>query len=310
LATHGALLLDVIIADYNLPGTLNGAELIAALRASLHRDIPAMILTGDISTDTLRKIADADCVHLSKPAGPETLIQQIQTLLAEKPKVKDLDAPPAAVSAGYVSGPIIFAVDDDGTTRDAMQELLEEHGHPVETYASAEAFLAADRPDRQGCLLIDALMPGMGGVALLERLKLENRGLPAIMITGQGDIAMAIQAMKAGAADFLEKPIRPDELLASIERALEGAQDTSRLSAWRQTAAERIAALTARQREVMDLVAQGRPNKLIAHALGLSQRTVENHRAAVMKRTGTASIPDLIRLVMAAGDLSPKPAIE
>ena len=304
LAVRGAFLPDVIVADYNLPGTLTGAELIAVLRASLHDKIPAMILTGDISTDTLRKIADAGCVHLSKPADPETLIQQIRAFLAEKPKATDLDAAPASASSGYASGPTIFAVDDDFTTRDAMQQLLQEHGRPVEIYASAEAFLAADRSDREGCVLIDAMMPGMGGIALLERLRVENCGLPAIMITGNGDIAMAVEAMKAGAVDFLEKPVRADQLLASIERALELAQNTSRLSAWRQSAAERIAGLTGRQREVMDLVAQGRPNKLIAHELHLSQRTVENHRAAVMKRTGVASVPDLIRLVMAAGNLS------
>jgi two-component system CheB/CheR fusion protein len=154
-------------------------------------------------------------------------------------------------------------------------------------------------------LLVDSLMPVMGGIALLEQLKLENRGLPAIMITGHGDIAMAVQAMKAGAADFLEKPVHPEELLATIERALERARDASRLSAWRQTAADRIATLTGRQREVMDLVVQGRPNKLIAHELRLSQRTVENHRATVMKRTGAGSVPDLIRLVMAATEGSP-----
>ena len=195
-------------------------------------------------------------------------------------------------------------VDDDRTTREAMLQLLQEHGHTAEIYAGAEPFLAADWKGREGCLLVDALMPGMGGIALLERLNVENSGLPAIMITGQGDIAMAVQAMKAGAADFLEKPVRSDELLAAIDRALERAQDGSRLSEWRQTAVERVAALTGRQREVMDLVAQGRPNKLIAHQLQLSQRTVENHRAAVMKRTGVASVPDLIRLIMAAGDPS------
>jgi two-component system CheB/CheR fusion protein len=115
------------------------------------------------------------------------------------------------------------------------------------------------------------------------------------MITGHGDIAMAVRAMKAGAADFLEKPIRPDELLASIERALERIGDSTKLSAWRRTAAERIARLTPRERDVMDLVVKGRPNKIIADDLGISQRTVENHRAAVMKRTGAASLPDLIR---------------
>src|SRR5207237_6963599 len=140
-----------------------------------------------------------------------------------------------------------------------------------------EEFVAVDGSVREGCLVVDGLMPGMDGIALLQRLKTENRGLPAIMITGHGDVAMAVRAMKAGATDFLEKPVRPDELLASIERALERAQDTSQLVRWRQTAAERVAALTGRQREVMDLVAQGRPNKLIAQELGLSQRTVDTH---------------------------------
>jgi two-component system, chemotaxis family, CheB/CheR fusion protein len=157
--------------------------------------------------------------------------------------------------------------------------------------------------------VVDAVMPGMGGIELLERLKVNNHGLPAIMITGQGDIAMAVQAMKVGAADFLEKPIRPEELLATIGRALDRARDSRKLSAWRKTAAERVARLTPRERSVMDLVVQGRPNKIIAHDLGISQRTVENHRAAVMKRTGVSSVPDLIRLVMAAADGRPAETI-
>jgi two-component system CheB/CheR fusion protein len=305
LAARGALPSDVvIIADYNLPGDLTGAEVIARLRESQRREIPAIILTGDISTNTLRKIADAGCVHLSKPAEPEALTQQIIAFLAVKEQAKSENAPPAAASA---SGPLptIFVVDDDQTLRDALQELLREHGHAAETYASGEAFVTADRPDRQGCLVVDAVMPGMGGIALLERLKAENQGMPAILITGHGDIAMAVRAMKAGAADFLEKPIRPDELLASIERALERAQDSLKLSAWRRAATERIARLTPRERSVMDLVVQGRPNKIIAHELGVSQRTVENHRAAVMKRAGVTSVPDLIRLVMATVDSAP-----
>ena len=149
------------------------------------------------------------------------------------------------------------------------------------------------------------MMPGMGGIALLERLTAANRGLPAIIITGYGDVAMAVQAMKAGAADFLEKPIRADQLVASIARALERSQDEAKRSAWRKMAAERVAGLTPRERDVMDLVVQGRPNKIIADVLGISQRTVENHRAAVMKRTGVTTLPDLIRLVMAAADSQP-----
>jgi two-component system CheB/CheR fusion protein len=193
-------------------------------------------------------------------------------------------------------------VDDDRTTRDDMQELLRAHGYTAEVYASGEGFLETDRPDRNGCLVIDALMPGMGGIALLKTLTAANRGLPAIIITGHGDVAMAVQAMKAGAADFLEKPIRSDELVASIARALERSQDSAKRSAWRKTAAERIAGLTPRERDVMELVVQGRPNKIIADDLGISQRTVENHRASVMKRTGVATLPDLIRLVMAGAD--------
>jgi two-component system, chemotaxis family, CheB/CheR fusion protein len=306
LAARGALPSDVIIiADYNLPGDLTGAEVVARLRESQRREIPAIILTGDISSNTLRKIADASCVYFSKPAEPEMLTQQILAFLAvkEQPKSENARRPVASVGGRL---PTVFVVDDDRSLRDALQELLQEHGHPAESYASGEAFLAADRLDREGCLVVDALMPGMGGVALLERLKAKNNSLPAIMITGHGDIAMAVQAMKAGAADFLEKPISPDELLASIERALDRAQDSLKLFAWRKAAAERIARLTPRERDVMELVVQGRPNKIIAHDLGVSQRTVENHRAEVMKRTGVTSVPDLIRLVMAAADGQPE----
>jgi len=308
LAARGALPSDVIIiADYNLPGELTGAEVVALLRQSLRREIPAIILTGDISSNTLRTIADAGCVHLSKPAEAETLTQQVLAFLEAKSAPKSANALPVVVAAGDPL-PTVFVVDDDRTMREALQELLQQHGHAAEAYASGEAFLTADRPEREGCLVVDALMPGMGGIALLERLNATHHGLPAIMITGHGDISMAVRAMKAGAADFLEKPIRPDELLASIERALERAQDSVKLSVWRKSAAERIARLTPRERNVMDLVVQGRPNKIIADDLGISQRTVENHRAAVMKRTGVTSVPDLIRLVMAAADGVPAEA--
>jgi two-component system, chemotaxis family, CheB/CheR fusion protein len=303
LAARGAVLADVIIADYNLPGELTGAETVARLRQALRRDIPAIILTGDISSDTLRTIAEAGCVHFSKPAEPEMLTQQVVHLLAEAPQPKAQGNPPQASLSADGPLPTVFVVDDDRAVRDDMQELLREHGYMAEAYAGGEAFLAADRRGRQGCLVLDALMPpGMDGIALLERLKAERSDLPAIMLTGHGDIAMAVQAMKAGAADFLEKPVRLEELLASIERALERAQDTSELTAWRKSAAKRISTLTPRERSVLDLVVQGRPNKIIADDLGISQRTVENHRAAVMRRTGAASVPDLIRLVMAAAE--------
>ena len=140
----------------------------------------------------------------------------------------------------------------------------------------------------------------MDGLELLLRLQGERQRLPAIMITGHGDVPMAVRAMKAGAVDFVEKPIGHEELLATIERALEQAGDNVKASAWREAASISIAGLTARQRQVMDLVLAGHPSKNIAADLGVSQRTVENHRAAVMKKTGSRSIPALIRLALAA----------
>ena len=181
-----------------------------------------------------------------------------------------------------------------------MKGLLLEHGMAVETYNSATEFLDNVHADRHGCLVVDAVMPGMGGIALLEHLKAENRNLPAIMVTGYGDVEMAVEAMRVGAEDFLEKPVNADQLLASIHRALDHAGDASKDAAWRDAATERLARLTPREREIMNRVILGQPNKIIAFDLGISRRTVENHRAAIMKRTEVKSLPDLVRLVMAA----------
>jgi two-component system CheB/CheR fusion protein len=181
-----------------------------------------------------------------------------------------------------------------------MRELIAQEGRPVEAFASGEAFLEAYRPGRKGCLLVDARLPGLGGLALLQRLKAEHHGLPSIMITGHGEISMAVEAMKAGAMDFIEKPVSPEELLASIDRALDLTRDSMALTAWHETAATRVAGLTPRERQIMDLVITGHPNKIIADDLGVSQRTIENHRAAVMKKTGSKSLSDLVRLAIAA----------
>ena len=191
-------------------------------------------------------------------------------------------------------------VDDDSAVREALRDLLRGDGRTVETYASSEAFLDTYRPGGEGCLLVDARMPGMGGLALLQRLKGEGSRLASIMITGQGDVPMAVEAMRAGAADFIEKPIRRDELFASIEHALEHIRDSGKLSVRREAAATRLAGLTARQRQIMELVLAGHPSKNIAADLGISQRTVENHRAAVMKKTGSHGLSALIRLALAA----------
>ena len=249
----------------------------------------------------MRDIALQDCVQLNKPVKLKELTQAIQRLLAEIAiRGAPRGAPHPAEAAGSPGPPVIFVVDDDGQVREAIRSVLEDDGRTVEDYATCEAFLEAYRPGREACLLIDAYLPGMSGLELLRRLHDAGHRLPAIMITGNSDVPMAVQAMKAGASDFIEKPIGRDELLASVERALEQSRDSSKLFAWRETAANHVAGLTPRQRQIMDLVLAGHPSKNIAADLGISQRTVENHRASIMKKTGSKSLPALARLALAA----------
>ena len=191
-------------------------------------------------------------------------------------------------------------IDDDRPLRDALRAVLEDDGHIVQDYADCESFLASYHPGLSACLLVDAYLPGMSGLDLLDRLATMTPRLPAIMITGNSDVPMAVHAMKAGACDFIEKPVSRDDLLASVARALEQARDSSKLLAWREDAASQMAGLTARQHQIMELVLAGHPSKNIAADLGISQRTVENHRASIMKRTGSKSLPALARLALAA----------
>ncbi len=301
LAERGAIRPDLVVADYNLPKGLNGLQVVAGLRETLGYEIPAVILTGDISTSALREIAQGGDLHLNKPVKARELMELIRGCLADlRPPVPARARQPAEAAGDGPRPPTIFVVDDDSTVREAMRDLLQEDGRTVETYTSSEAFLDAYRAGSEGCLLVDARMPGMSGLALLQRLKGERSRLASIMITGQGDVPMAVEAMRAGAADFIEKPIRRKELFASIEHALEHIRDAGKLSARREAAAARLAGLTARQRQIMELVLAGHPSKNIAADLGISQRTVENHRAAVMKKTGSHSLSALIRLALAA----------
>ena len=302
LAARGTLRPDVVVADYNLPAGLNGLQVAAALRATLHEEIPVIILTGDISTDTLREIARQGCLYLHKPVKAIKLMRLTQSLLvpARAKGASEGRARVAGVSVVKSHSPTVFVVDDDASVRDAVGETLRERGYATQLCASGEAFLDIYQRDQTGCLVVDARLPGMDGLALIGRLKKDSIHLPAIMITGYGDVPMAVEAMKAGAVDFLEKPVRQSELLASIDRALTRASSSNHSSS-NDAAVARLAELTVRQRQVMDQIVAGHANKEIAARLGINQRTVENHRAAVMKRTGTTSLPDLIRLVMRAG---------
>jgi two-component system CheB/CheR fusion protein len=293
---RGAVRPDLILADYNLPGGMNGAQLTARIRENLHHQIPVLILSGDISTGAVREIAFQNCVQLTKPVNLVELTREIQRLLPKQPLfATQLDETSAT------HGPAtIFLVDDDRHVRAGMRSVLEADGRVVEDYATCESFLDAYRPGGEACLLIDANLPGMGGIELLWRLSDAGHRMPSIMITGNSDVPMAVEAMKAGASDFIEKPINAVELLASIDFALGNWRDSHKLTAWREAAAAHVAGLTARQRQIMEMVLAGHPSKNIAVDLGISQRTVENHRASIMKRTGSKSLPALARLALAA----------
>ena len=299
---------DLVLADYNLPNGMNGILVCQKLRQELSRQIPFIILTGDISTKALRDITLNDCVQFNKPVKLRELTRAIEKLLAKPPEA--LAAPPvqrpeASAAFGHAK---IFVVDDDDQIRAAIRAVLEDDGCIVETYSSCEAFLEAFCPGPSACLLIDAYLPGMSGLELLRKLHDDGHRVPSIMITGNSDVPMAVEAMKAGALDFIEKPIGRNELLASIGRALALAQDSSKLQEWRESAATHLVGLTPRQREVMERVLAGHPSKNIAADLGISQRTVENHRASIMKRTGSKSLPALARLALvAAGGAGPRP---
>jgi two-component system, chemotaxis family, CheB/CheR fusion protein len=297
LVARGIIQPDLILADYNLPDGMDGLQVTTKLRETVHRQIPVIILTGDISTGTLRDIALQNCVHLHKPVKFNELTEVIQRLL---PKTNPKPHFPVRHAAEAGGATVVYVIDDDRHVREGIRNALEDDGRTVEDFATGEAFLEAYRPGREACLLIDAQLPGMSGLELLRRLHDAGDWLPAIMITGNSDVPMAVQAMKAGASDFIEKPIGPGELLASVGRALDQARDSGKLSAWREAAASRIAGLTSRQRQIMEMVLAGQASKNIAADLKISQRTVENHRAAIMEKTGATSLPALARLALAA----------
>ncbi|OYQ36696.1 histidine kinase [Niveispirillum lacus] len=287
---------DLLLVDFNLPGGTNGLDLLTALRRDLHRAVPGLLLTADISTETLRAIALRNELQLHKPVDPANLLRTIQRMLSMPPLSARMPEP--RVEA--VEGVTIHIIDDDALLRNSVHQALEGQGWHLVDHASAEDFLAERQQTGRGCLLIDAYLPGMGGIDLLHHLRQTGVMTPAIVMTGSSDVPVAVAAMRAGAADFIEKPVSQPELVASIGLALERAEDGSKLATWHQDAAEHLAGLTARQRQIMTMVLAGHPSKNIATDLGISQRTVEHHRAAIMRRTGARSIPALARIALLA----------
>ena len=199
----------------------------------------------------------------------------------------------------------VHVIDDDDAARDSLAFLLRTADVDVRTYASAVEFLAAASALKGGCVVTDVRMPQMDGLELLRRLRALDCVLPVIVMTGHGDIPLAVEAMKAGAVDFFEKPFSDDAMLAAVRRALGRQREDRAREAERDAVKERLASLTAREREVLAGLVAGKANKNIAFDLGISPRTVEIYRANVMTKMDAASLSDLVRMSLSVGILPP-----
>ena len=196
----------------------------------------------------------------------------------------------------------VFIVDDDEDVRDGLKELVESVGLQARVYDSAGAFLNELDRDQGGCLILDVRMPGMSGLELQQRLNAQHSIIPVIMITGHGDVPMAVQAMKEGAREFLQKPFRDQDLLDCISKALERDEHNRRELQEQQLIQERIEMLTERERQIVDSVLDGKPNKVIARELGISDRTVEIHRSHAMQKMKANSVAHLVQMMIRARD--------
>jgi two-component system, LuxR family, response regulator FixJ len=199
---------------------------------------------------------------------------------------------------------LVHVIDDDDAVRESLEFLLRAAKIEVRTYDSATAFLNAMPGDAAGCIVTDVRMPGVSGVDLLRQLKARGSTMPVIVITGHGDIQLAVEAMKIGAADFLEKPFDDEALLASVKSALDRLEKDVQRDTDRADLNNRLASLSAREREVLEGLVAGKANKVIAFDLGISPRTVEIYRAHVMTKMNAGSLSELVRMALLAGVLN------
>jgi two-component system response regulator FixJ len=195
----------------------------------------------------------------------------------------------------------VFVVDDDADVRDSLYALLESAGFAVEPFENAVAFLNSYKNEVDCCLVTDIRMPGMDGLALQEELVARGATMPVIVMTGHGDVPLAVRAMQAGVTDFLEKPFDDERLISSVRKALELGQRQQADATKAAAARDCIAALTDRERDVLTLLVAGHANKVVAHKLNISQRTVEVHRGHIMDKTKARNLADLVRIALTAG---------
>jgi two-component system response regulator FixJ len=193
----------------------------------------------------------------------------------------------------------VFIVDDDAAIRDSLRMMLEAAGHTVRDFASAQSFLSD--PDLSGgCLIVDIRMPGMGGLELQEELVRRKVNIPVIVITGHGDVPLAVRAMRAGAIDFVEKPFDEERMLQSVADAVAAGQRAEGRATEAKEARELLSQLTPREHEILDQLVKGHANKVVAHQLGISPRTVEIHRASIMEKLHARNLSNVVRTALAA----------
>jgi FixJ family two-component response regulator len=200
--------------------------------------------------------------------------------------------------------PKVLVVDDDAGVRNAMRVLLKSVGLDSASYGSAQEFLAAYDSAQPGCLLLDIRMPGMSGLELQQQLNLRGAVIPVIFMTGHGDIPMAVEAMQHGAFDFLQKPFRDQDLIDRIQKAIAKDAELRKSLGEHERIRRRLESLTPREREVLDLMTQGKQNKAVAQALDVSPRTIEIHRARVMQKMEAGSIAELVRMMLDMNHMS------
>lgn len=201
-------------------------------------------------------------------------------------------------TATNTENPIIYIVDDNDDVRETMQLLFESVDLRAESFGSAGEFLDAYPMGQSGCLIADVRMPEMSGLELQEEMVKRSIDLPVIIITGYGDVEMAVNAMKAGAADFIEKPYKEQELLDRVHKAISQSAEKRQESSEEQMVRERLAQLTPRERQILEFIVDGEPNKRIAYHLGISEKTIEFHRAKIMKKLEAKSLAELVRKTM------------
>ena len=281
---------DLVLTEFNLPGGMNGIEMLAKIRTNLDRDVPCIVLTRDSSVGALAAVEVADCLLLRKPAVADDLHAAIIELV---PKGRGSRSSNSAQTSR-----LVCVIKDKREIGETIRSVLEYEDWPVTVYPDAEAFLEAEDSYADQCLIIDMDLPGMSGLDLIEHLRANGKSVPAILITANGDITMAVRAIRSGASDFIERPVGRQELVESIERALSQASSSINPLDGDKPPVGRLGALTVRQQAVLDLVMTGEPSKNIALDLGISQRTVELHRANIMQRLGVRTMPDLVRTVL------------